>query len=178
MGNCCSNTADSDPPPPRSEPPPPPPEPAPAPTPSQNVNVREKVDDRPPEPGPARAHAPASYHRSRSKSAHPSTLRSELPPLPSPPVPVVRPRAVTGPGRSKFENLSNVPQNSPQPIPRTNRKSAPNDSGRRQFNSTVWSVLSDNFRYPFSRPLISHYCPNCLADSGFLSWARCVLIVE
>ena len=170
MGNCCSSTADSD-PPPRSEPPPP--EPAPAPTPPQIVNVREKVDDRPPEPGPARAHAPASYHRSRSKSAYPSALRSELPPLPSPPVPLVRPRAVTESnraGRSKVEiPSSNVPQNSPQPIPRTNRKSAPNDSGRRQFNSTVWSVLSDNFRYPFCRPLISHYCPNRLADSGFLS---------
>ncbi|KAI0246859.1 hypothetical protein BJV78DRAFT_1286034 [Lactifluus subvellereus] len=160
MGNCFSaSTADTDPSPrpplPRSGPPPQP-EPAPessqydvpASTPPQNV--REKVDDQPSEPGPARAHAaPASYHRSRSKSAH-TSLRPEQPPhRPSPPS--VRPRAMTEsnrPGRSKFENpSSNVPQNFPQPIPRTNRKSAPNDSGRRQFTSTVWSVLSDNFRF-------------------------------
>ncbi|KAI0245740.1 hypothetical protein BJV78DRAFT_1365236 [Lactifluus subvellereus] len=131
MGNCCSSTVDTDPSPrpplPRSGPPPQP-EPAPessqydvpASTPPQNV--REKVDDQPSEPGPTRAHAaPASYHRSRSKSAHPSH-RPELPPH-SPP-PVVRPRAITEhrTGRSKFENPSSN-------------------------NSTVWSVLSDNFRF-------------------------------
>ncbi|KAI0246863.1 hypothetical protein BJV78DRAFT_97371 [Lactifluus subvellereus] len=126
MGSCCSTTAV---PSPSSEPPSQPPsQPEPAPESSQHAstppqNVREKVDDQPPEPGPARAHAaPASYHRSRSKSAHPSH-RPELPPHSSPPA-AVRPRALTEyrTGRSKFENPSSN-------------------------NSTVWSLLSDNFRF-------------------------------
>ncbi|KAI0245737.1 hypothetical protein BJV78DRAFT_262384 [Lactifluus subvellereus] len=157
MGNRFSSRANTNsslpPAPSRSKPPlQPEPEPessqygVPASTPPQNV--RKKIDDRPPGPGPARVHAaPAPVHRTRSKSAHPS-FRPGLPPYPSPPA--VRPRAVTDfrvnrAGRSKFENpSSNVPQNSLQPVP---PKSAQNDSGRRRFNSTVWSVLSDNFKF-------------------------------
>jgi hypothetical protein len=159
MGICSSKTTQDEPsPPPRST--------SKAPQLESNLSALQYSVEIPPSSAPQTERETLNDQRSERRSAvsrvapdvdrragskyAPASFQPSPPSLPPP----ERPRALTGPSRPhapapRNDNLLvDVPPL--PPLPRQNRKSAPNESSRRQFTSAVSSMLSDDLRYAFT----------------------------